>query len=168
AASVALALLLCLVTLLHAVFAQHHLNYGLTTQQWIMSGLNHRIYQKSLRLKKRERTRIRSGDVINHFGSDTDAVSWLPWILVETLFSVVIVTIVYGLLFRLLKEAALVGPIILLLVVPFARKMGRTFTRIDDKIMKAKDQRISYLSQIFSGIRIVKYFTWENAVLARI
>src|SRR5262249_47079264 len=40
--------------------------------------------------------------------------------------------------------------------------------RLDEELMKKRDERVTLMSQVLSAIRVVKYFVWERSVLREV
>ena len=156
---------LCVVTVLEAVIFQNFIYLAVTSNQMVVNVLNHRIFRHALTLTRKARLETPVGDVVNHMGTDTDAVAEINWVTVEASYSLVMIVGVIALLFHYLGIAALSGVAILALMSPITKRVASRFTRLDDEIMTHRDERVSQISQILSGIRIVKFFAWEPRVL---
>jgi hypothetical protein len=42
------------------------------------------------------------------------------------------------------------------------------YGRIQDEVLKSTDERLGIVGELLNSIRIVKYFGWERAMIARI
>lgn len=64
-------------------------------------------------------------------------------------------------LWEYLKWACLTGIAVLILFVPFQGVMGRLFQAVRRKTAILTDRRIRVMSEIISGMRVIKMYTWE-------
>ena len=160
----ALGAVLCLVNVAEAIVFQHYVYRALTTSQKIVNGLNEQIYRHALTLTRAARLRTPTGDVVNHMGSDTDAVAESSWVWIELINCLFMLILGTASLFGYLGKSAFCALIVILLMVPVTRAIGKKLTQIDHEVMDQRDMRVSLMSQILSGIRIVKFFNWEAKV----
>lgn len=157
-----LAIGLCLASLGEAMAFQHYIYWAVTGSQTITNGLNKRIYEHALALTRKSRLKTPIGDVVNYIGADTDAIAEINWVTVELTYCLVMIVAVTGLLFKFLGVAGLAAVAIMAILAPLTKHMAKRFTSLEDEIMKHRDRRVSQISQILSGIRIVKYFVWQT------
>ncbi len=153
---------LCLASLLSAVCLQHSFDRMLHMIQQTVNGLNTRIYRHALRLTRNAKTATPVGDLINHLSTDTDTIADLPVNVAELVVAVLTLISVIGLLLWQLGVAGLVAVALLGILVPVTRVVARRVVRLDEVIMARRDERVSLVSQVIAGIRIVKYFVWEE------
>lgn len=65
------------------------------------------------------------------------------------------------LLWEHLNLACLTGVAVLVLFVPFQAIMGRLFQAVRRKTAVITDRRIRIMSELISGMRVIKMYTWE-------
>src|SRR5262249_10210088 len=118
----------------------------------------------ALQLSKGARERIPVGDIVNHLSTDTDSVSEIGNGVLDLIYCSVMIAGAIGMLFYYLGSTAWVAVVLLSVLSPVSKKVGRDFTRFDDELMKHRDTRVSLMAQILSAIRLVKYFVWEEGV----
>lgn len=159
---IAVALGLCATSALFAMAMQHYFYVVLGNMQMIVNGLNARLYDKALTLSRRGRFRRPTGDVVNLMGTDADSVAEFIFAGTDLFYGLLTVIAVSLMLFHFLGVAAWAGLAVLVAVVPLTRYLVKRFTSLDGEIMYQRDQRVSLVSQIVSGIRIVKFFAWEG------
>jgi ABC-type multidrug transport system fused ATPase/permease subunit len=163
-----LAVLLCLVSISHALTSQHYVYQALLGIQKVINGLNKRIYDHALGLSRKSRQKYPTGDVVNFMGTDSNDVSEFLWIGVELTFSIVTIVSVITMLLFFLGPAAWAGVVILVLISPATIVVARKFSKLDSKIMDRRDERVTMISQVLNGIRIVKYFAWSPKILGQV
>ena len=162
--TIALAVALGLISFVAILCLQHYFVRMLGSYQVFTNAINRLIYRHSLVLTQKARGGTQVGDVVNHIGSDSDAVSDVGMIFGDLQISIVTIVGALGLLFWYLGLTAFVSLGLLLLMVPLTRQIARSFSRLDVELMKFRDQRVTLMSQVLSGIRVVKYFAWEKSV----
>jgi len=155
------AVALCFVNLAAAISRQHLFDQMLQSEQRVVNGLNVRIYRHALRLTRNAKSATPVGDLVNHMSTDADSISQLPIVVPEFLTNIVTLVAVVGLLVWLLGPAGLVAVAVLVVLLPVTRYVARRVVALDETIMARRDERVSLMSQVVSGIRIVKYFAWE-------
>lgn len=164
ARAIALALGLGLISFVAILCLQHYFVRMLGSYQVFTNAINRLIYRHSLVLTQKSRGVTHVGDVVNHIGSDSDAVSDVGMIFGDLQISIVTIVGALGLLFWYLGATAFVSLGLLLLMVPLTRQIARSFSKLDEELMKHRDQRVTLMSQVLSGIRVVKYFAWQRSV----
>ncbi|KAG0794583.1 hypothetical protein G6F22_005317 [Rhizopus arrhizus] len=65
-------------------------------------------------------------------------------------------------LYELLGFAAIVGLMVMIVSFPISGFMSKLYGKRYTSLSTARDKRNSLLNELFQGIRMVKYFTWEN------
>ncbi len=159
---------LCLLSATEAVLLQNFFYNAITSKIMVINGLNQRIYRHTLALTRKSRLATPIGDAVNHLGTDSDAVAEFVWVVIEMSYSLAMIVSVTAFLFQYLGIAALAGVAVLTVMTPLTKKVAKGFTRLDDEIMKHRDERVSQISQMLSGIRIVKFFAWGDKILGDI
>lgn len=145
-----------------SLFIQYYIHALIKGEMLIVNGLNERIYRHALSLSASARQGKSIGDFVNIIGADTDKFAELYGFATELLYVVVATVIVFWFSYELVGESALWGCMITVLLSPLAYYSSKRFMHYDDAIMKKRDERVSLMSQILTGIRVVKYFGWEQ------
>ena len=57
---------------------------------------------------------------------------------------------------------------LMLAYVPLQGKIARTMGALKRGMLKHSDERVKFMNEVLSGIRIVKMYSWENPVTAQI
>lgn len=164
----ALAVLLGSAGVANALLTQHWFRQSLTVRTIIVNVLNQRIVQHALRLRRSARARMETGDLINHLGSDSDAIAESGFFLSEAFSTVLTIVASLSALVWYLGWAALAAVAALVLLLPFTALLAARFRRLDDRIMVIRDNRTTLMSQILHGIRVVKYHAWEPSVYGEV
>jgi hypothetical protein len=71
-------------------------------------------------------------------------------------------------LFAVLGLSAFVGVFLILFFIPITGMLGKKIMRYKKKILKNMDQRVGTINEMLHGIRIIKYFAWEEYFTVKI
>lgn len=156
---------LALTVVIDGVLVQHFYYAALQTFARVSSGLNMRVYRKALKLSRSAQLQRQTGDLVNHMASDTEGVAESAFFVPETLNVLLLSVGVFVMLFQIIGPAAMVAFGVALVMGPLSRRFARRFERSDTELWKARDERVTLMSQIISGIRLIKAFAWERSVL---
>jgi len=165
---VVLTLGFCALMLANTVVGQHYLYTIITLNQRLLSALNIRIYGHTLTLSRRARQAKPIGDVVNHIGTDAGSVAEIAVVVPELVYGVGIILLVTLVACRYIGWAALVALAVLGVLSPLCRVVASRFVKYDDEITAYRDQRVSLMSQIIAGIRVVKYLAWEKRLAGEV
>lgn len=159
-----IAVLLALSGLGGALAAQHFYFNALQGYAAMVNALNQRIVKQALLLRHSARSTMRTGDLVNHLSSDTDAIAESAIFVPEGLSSVVRTVVGAVLLWTFLGIATVPAFLVLILLTPVAIQVAKRYRRLDHQLMETRDERITLMSQILQGIRVVKFQAWEDSV----
>lgn len=163
-----LAALLGSAVIVSALLTQHWYHAALRIRTCMVNVLNPRVVAHALDLRRSARASMETGDLINHLGSDTDAIAEAGFFLPEGFHSFLTIVVALIVLVIYLGWAALASLAALVVLTPFTTILARRFRRLDEKIMGIRDKRATLMSQIVHGIRVVKYHAWEPSVSAEV
>ncbi|KAF8933345.1 Multidrug resistance-associated protein 1 [Dissophora ornata] len=107
----------------------------------LRSGLTSMIYRKSLKLSPGARREATVGEITNHMSVDADRVSQ------AVMFLPLIIS----------------APFEIALVIPIQGVVARVLNKAKDNKLEAMDGRVRLLTDILSGIRAVKLYSWERS-----
>ncbi|XP_059256375.1 ATP-binding cassette sub-family C member 10 isoform X1 [Mustela nigripes] len=123
------------------------------------------LYRKTLQLGPR---RPPAGEALNLLGTDSERLlnfagsfheAWgLPLQLAITLY----------LLHQQVGVAFVGGLILALLLVPVNKVIATRIMASNQEMLQHKDARVKLITELLSGIRVVKFFGWEQALGARV
>uniref|UniRef100_V5EQW6 Multidrug resistance-associated protein n=2 Tax=Kalmanozyma brasiliensis (strain GHG001) TaxID=1365824 RepID=V5EQW6_KALBG len=68
----------------------------------------------------------------------------------------------------LIGNGALIGLLVAAICQPVAFIVGKFTKRIDERLQKTRDRRVSLLSEAIRAIRMIKYEAWEDEMAAKI
>ena len=82
--------------------------------------------------------------------------------------SILEMSICISLLFLVLGPAALGGLVIMLFACHFAYRIGLRLKKYQKMMLKAKDYRMTVITEILNSIRVIKMFSWEDSYLDKL
>ena len=126
------------------------------------------VYRKTLSIGSVSLSRFSTGQVVNFMSTDTDRiVNFCPsfhqfWSLpVQTAVALYLLHQQVGLAF-------LTGLAFAILLIPINRWLAIKIGRLSTSMMAQKDARVKLMSELLLGIRIIKFYAWENHLHERI
>ncbi|MBY0414334.1 MAG: ABC transporter ATP-binding protein/permease, partial [Bdellovibrionales bacterium] len=144
------------------VFAQYIMTF-MKAKIRMTHGLQKEVLRKAFALNFESRQKCSSGDLINRLEVDVDAVSNLVERIADFLGVITHLIIATFLLHKFLGIAGTISVLILSLVVPLAKHISKKSRQFEFELMKRRDARVTYMSQVITGIRVIKSFVWEKA-----
>jgi ABC-type multidrug transport system fused ATPase/permease subunit len=163
-AAFATTLSLGLLGMVGALVQQHIYFTMLRGYATVVNGINNRVMHHTLRLRRSARSMMQTGDLVNHLSSDTDAMAEAMFFIPEFMNSALQTIVVVCLLWHYLGVATLASLAMLLIISPLTIVAAHRFRKLDHQIMGLRDTRVTLMSQILQGIRVVKYHAWERSV----
>lgn len=163
-----LAVLLGVTGMAGALCTQHFYYNALQIYAMIVNAMNTRVVNHTIALRRSARATMNTGDMVNHLSSDSDAVAESAFFIPEFTASALTIIAVLGALFTYLGWAALAALVTLAIISPLTALVARRYRILDHRIMELRDKRVTLMSQILQGIRVVKYHAWERSVGAEV
>ncbi|KAJ6602805.1 ABC transporter [Mycena vulgaris] len=152
-----------------ASLCQHHALYrSISTGVLLRGGLIAALYKQSLRLTSRARTTVTNGKLITHVGTDVSRIDFCAGYFHPAWTSPIQIIVCLIQLLIILGPSALAGFSILFLSLPIQSWIIQIQFHIRSKSMRWTDQRITLISEILSGMNVIKYFAWEKPLLERL
>ncbi|KAG0234216.1 hypothetical protein BGX31_004638 [Mortierella sp. GBA43] len=153
------------------------LYYGRRADIRLRAMLSAEVYAKSLRRK--DMTGIVSEDTKKGSLSDTGMITNLMAVdanrvagfasFAFLLYSCPLeVAIACVMLYDVLGRSAFVGMGVMLLTFPVHHLAAKKYSKIQEQLMETRDRRVGLMSELLQGIRMIKFFTWENNIRKKI
>jgi len=134
----------------------------------IRAAMTTSVYTKTVGVARSSLTKFTTGEVINFMSVDTDRIvnfcpslhaAWsLPFQFAVTLI----------LLYQQVGISFLTGLIFTILVIPVNKWIANRIGSLSEKMMTAKDKRVNMMSELLAGIRVIKYFNWQQFFTSRV
>ncbi|XP_062428024.1 ATP-binding cassette sub-family C member 10 isoform X2 [Rhea pennata] len=126
------------------------------------------IYRKALHVSSTSLARFTVGEIVNFMSTDTDRLVnfclsfhevWsLPFQFAITLY----------LLYQQVGVAFLGGLALALLLVPINKVIANRIMKSNKEMLKHKDTRVKLMTEFLCGIRVIKFYAWEQHFGTRI
>ncbi|KAM6461779.1 ATP-binding cassette sub-family C member 10 isoform 2-T3 [Liasis olivaceus] len=126
------------------------------------------IYQKALRVNGSSLASFTTGEIVNFMSTDTDRLVnfcfsfhelWsLPFQFAITLY----------LLYQQVGIAFLGGLALAMLLVPINKVIANCIMEKNKEMLKHKDVRVKLMTELLCGMRVIKFYAWEQHFDARV
>ncbi|RLN10086.1 hypothetical protein BBJ28_00018733, partial [Nothophytophthora sp. Chile5] len=127
------------------------------------------VFDKSLRLSSAARQEFSTGDVLTLMSVDAERVFTgmlqSPWHVIGPLAFVVSIVMI-GVLLDF--YAALAGIVVLVLVMTISTKQADRIAHLQRLLLEVIDERVKVTSEALQGIRVMKYYSWEESLAQRV
>ena len=121
------------------------------------------IYRKCLVLSSSARQNFNPGKVVNMISTDANKAQ-LFWNLAVIIVTAPIqIFMIIGLMIWSIGPSALAGVGLLIFLTPVQGLLFRKLSLIRKTVAKITDDRVSITQEVLSGIRIIKFFSWETS-----
>jgi ABC-type multidrug transport system fused ATPase/permease subunit len=124
------------------------------------------LYRKVLTLASNKNSN--SGQIVNLVSQDAQMISESIGIFNNGFVAPIQIVIAIVLLALQIKVFTVISIGVLILIMPFIAVIGRRFGAIRGLIQKAGDKRLKFTNELLTGIRIVKFYAWENPFVTNI
>ncbi|KAL3662998.1 hypothetical protein V7S43_011941 [Phytophthora oleae] len=127
------------------------------------------VYNKALRLSSSARQEYTTGEILTLMSVDTERVFTAmvqgPWLVMGPL-AFVVSCVLIG--FLLDFYAALAGAIVLTVIMVISVQQGDRIADLQKKLLKVIDERVKVTSETLQGIRVMKFYAWEESLAQRV
>ena len=123
------------------------------------------LYKKVMKLKRATLSKTSIGHIINLISNDVYKLEFgLPywnylWVSPIQIVLTVIITLIY------IGPVALIGILYIVLLIPLQIVIGFLFGRFRYLQSVTGDTRIEMMDQIIRGMRVIKFYVWENSFI---
>ena len=148
---------------LATLLINYYFHQVLRTGAQLRQALRDRVFAKSLTLSNIERAGIEVGKVTNLVSNDVEKlVEETQWLHLVWSAPMQIVVVMFMLIRYIELIPALGGVIVLIITAPMNVKLSKEMGKYRKEYMKGADKRMKGLTEVVNGIRVVKFFAWEN------
>ncbi|KAI8388117.1 P-loop containing nucleoside triphosphate hydrolase protein [Radiomyces spectabilis] len=103
-----------------------------------------------------------TGTIVNLMSTDSSRVSeyatwWFFWV-----ESPIELAVGITFLYQLLGVSCLLGLLVMVVTLPLNHFSAKLFARTQDRLMSARDKRVSLMNEALQGVRQIKFFAWEK------
>ncbi|KAF9393978.1 hypothetical protein CPC16_000531 [Podila verticillata] len=157
---------------------EQNLYYGRRVDVRLRAMLSAEVYAKSLRRKDmtgivpvvmtRKGARSDTGMITNLMAVDANRVSSLGSSIFFLYTCPLEIIIGVVMLYNVLGVSAFIGLAVMLVTAPAHHYAAKKYSRIQEQLMETRDRRVGMVSEMLQGIRMIKFFAWENNILKKI
>lgn len=164
---IGLSFVLFALLLISSWCTHHHYYRAMGSGALLGGGLITAIYSRALRLTPRSRAAI-SSRLVNHISTDVSRINYCMGCFHPAWTSMIQLIICLILLLINLGPSALAGFALLVVMTPMNTFAAKRLFAFRLKSMKWTDSRSKSLQEIITGIKVIKFFSWEMPFLKRI
>uniref|UniRef100_A0A0N5AB16 ABC transmembrane type-1 domain-containing protein n=1 Tax=Syphacia muris TaxID=451379 RepID=A0A0N5AB16_9BILA len=161
---VSISLLMFFVALFQSFVLHQYFHMMFTAGMNIRSVLTSAIYTKALCLSNSARNNRTVGEIVNLMSVDIQRFQDMAsFIMLFWSAPLQIVLSIYF-LWRLLGVSVFAGIFVLIGMIPLNALLACRMRSAQVKQMKYKDERLKLMSEILNGMKILKFYGWENSM----
>ncbi|KAK4381854.1 ABC transporter C family member 3 [Sesamum angolense] len=127
-----------------------------------------RIYNKGLKLSCQSKQENSTGEIINLMSVDAGRISFSGFYMHYPWMAVIQVGLALAILYKNLGLASLATLVASVLVMLVNIPLGKFEEKLQEGLMKSKDERMKMTSEVLRNMRILKLQSWEMKFLSRI
>ncbi|KAL6554898.1 Canalicular multispecific organic anion transporter 2 [Orobanche gracilis] len=126
------------------------------------------IYNKGLSLSCQSKQGHTTGEIINIMSVDAERIGEFSWYMHDAWIVVIQVGLALSILYKNVGPASIAGLFAIIFVMLANVPLGKLQARFQDKLMKAKDERMKSTSEVLKNMSILKLQAWEMKFLSKI
>ncbi|XP_077286529.1 putative multidrug resistance-associated protein lethal(2)03659 [Arctopsyche grandis] len=120
------------------------------------------IYRKALKLSKSSLEQSSMGKIVNLISNDVGRFDYSTVLMNYIIVAPIQTLIISVFMWYEIGISAFIGIIILLLMIPLEIWLGEKIKQEKEKAMILTDERLLLMSEILSGIKVIKMYAWEK------
>ncbi|XP_068585945.1 multidrug resistance-associated protein 1-like [Cebidichthys violaceus] len=157
-------LLSCLQSLFHHQYMFHCFTVGMRLKTAVM-GL---VYRKCLLINSAARRRCTVGEIINLVSADTQKLMDFVVYFNSLWVTPIQIALCFYFLWQLLGPSSLAGLSVVVLIFPLNGFIAKIRSKLQEVQMRFMDGRLRLMNEILNGVKILKFYAWEEAFLRRV
>ena len=126
------------------------------------------IYRKSLKLSPASRQKSSTGQIVNMFSNDTAQMQRFLFFLNNMILAPPVIAVCLFLIYLQVGPSTFVGLALIIVVIPMNAVIFGWLGAVRKAKVEHTDRRVKLMNEILNGIRIIKYYAWENAFRDRV
>lgn len=155
--------LLVAISLL-TIFLWHHGNFGsMSVGMRIRIAVSSLIYRKIIKLNKTSQGQTAAGQIINILSNDVQRFDLVAPMLHFLWIMPIQVVLVTCLMWKIIGNYCFVGiAAMIVITIPLQTYLGKLTSHLRLKVATKCDTRVKHMSEIISGIQVIKMYAWEK------
>ena len=126
------------------------------------------LFRKCLVLSPEAHHRYSTGKIVNMFSNDTGQLQKLMYQLGILIFAPIQIAVCLALIYLRVGNATWVGVGFMLALMPINVFIVGSVKKIRKLKLNLTDSRVKLLNEIFSGIRVIKFYAWEDSLQLKV
>eukprot|EP00741_Cyanophora_paradoxa_P016796 tig00020941_g16221.t1 len=164
----ALAAALFVAPLIGAFVNAHSLLLNFRSGMEMRSALSAEVYRKALVLDNGARQGATVGQITNLMATDCQRFAEVSLIIQMLWIAPLVIFVVLGLLIWVIGWQALVGVALMLVLFPINGFIAARTAKLRALQTKLSDERVAVMNEVVQGIRVIKFYAWEQFFLAKV
>ena len=148
---------------MHAFFAQ-----TMTVGVFARGALIAALYRRAVGLSGKARATITTGKLVNHISTDISRIDFAAGFFHMSWTAPIQLVVVIGILCQQMGAVALTGVAFVLIATPLQGIAMKKMFTLRQKAMIWTDKRAKLIQELLGGMRILKFFAWEDPYLAKL
>uniref|UniRef100_A0A674D3X8 ABC-type glutathione-S-conjugate transporter n=1 Tax=Salmo trutta TaxID=8032 RepID=A0A674D3X8_SALTR len=162
------ALLLFLLSSLQSLFNHQYMYSCFTVGMRVKTAVMGLVYRKSLVISSAARQSCTVGEIVNLVSADTQKLMDMVVYFNAVWVAPIEIALCLFFLWQRLGPSALAGIATVILIFPLNGFIAKMRSKLQVIQMRYTDSRIKLMNEILSGIKILKFYAWEQAFLERV
>ncbi|XP_042578213.1 multidrug resistance-associated protein 1-like isoform X3 [Cyprinus carpio] len=162
------AFLMVLLSCLQSLFNHQYMYMCFTVGMRVKTAVMGLVYRKSLVINSAARRTCTVGEIVNLVSADTQKLMDFVVYFNAVWVAPIEIALCFFFLWQHLGPSALAGIATVILIFPLNGFIAKMRSKLQEVQMTYMDGRIKLMNEILSGIKILKFYAWENAFRERI
>ncbi|KAJ2873875.1 hypothetical protein GGH93_002885 [Coemansia aciculifera] len=160
----------CMLVLqnIQTIVLHQSLQVGTDTGLKVRSSLTTAIYRKAMRLSNETRQEYTTGNISTLYSVDVDRIGAVTDYAHILWSGPLQISMVVYMLYNTLGWSVFAGVAIMVVSIPLNGWISRRMRVLQSEQMKNKDRRTTMISEVLSGVRVIKLYAWERSFISRI
>lgn len=134
----------------------------------LRNGLMAAIYRKCLKASATSLSDTSVGKIVTLMSTDAQKVQDAALSIHALWGAPIIIVVVLVLLYRYVEWATFVGLAVMFSLGPMTGKLAGVIGRFQRQRVGWVDKRVGVVNEVITGIRVIKFYAWENSFISRI
>ncbi|XP_071760532.1 multidrug resistance-associated protein 1-like [Centroberyx gerrardi] len=162
------AFLLFLLSCLQSLFNHQYMYCCFTVGMRVKTAVMGLVYRKCLGISSAARRQCTVGEIVNLVSADIQKLMDFVVYFNAVWLAPIEISLCLYFLWQRLGPSALAGITTVILIFPLNGVIAKMRSKLQEVQMKFMDGRIKLMNEILNGIKILKFYAWEEAFLGRV
>ena len=150
------------------IFVQYYFFIVIRVGMRIRSALVTTIYRKAFLISSKSRQLFTTGEIVNNMSIDTNRLRDVTTYLHMIWSAPLQISVSLYLLWLQVGPSVFSGVAVMIFMIPINGILIKKLIGYQKIMMINKDKRVKIMNEILQGIRIIKFFTWENSYTKKV